>query len=115
KKKKAVKPADSAPYTIETDDDDNETGYTLFTFKARASGVSKKTGEAWKRKIPLFNAAGVPLTDVLIGGGTEGKISYSIRPYYTATLGAGVSLQLEGVQVLKLVEYGSKNADSLGF
>ena len=116
REKKKIKKADAA-YTAEEDEDGNETGCFLFNFKMTASGVSKKTGNEWTRVCPVFDAKRKPidLKAVKIGGGSIVKVAYEASPFYTAALGAGVSLRLEAVQVLELHEWGNKDASAFGF
>jgi hypothetical protein len=105
-----VKLADT-PYT-----ENEKTGRLEFNFKMWASGEVKKTGEKFTQKPTIFDASGTPITKVLrIGGATELKVSYEIVPFYTAKVGAGVTLRLKAVQILKLVEFGGANADYFGF
>lgn len=93
------------------------TGDVEFNFKTRASGVSKKNNKAWNRKVPIFDAKGKPVPEsVDPWGGSEGIIAFTFGSYFTATAGAGLSLRLEAVQVLKLVAGGGgASADSYGF
>jgi len=122
-KSKAKTPAEAKkweiknhPYRMLEDDDGNETGELAIKFTAKASGVSKKDGKKWERKVPVFDAVGTPLTDVNVGGGSIGKISYTIIPYATSTsVGAGIKLALEAVQVVELKEFGTQNAKGFGF
>jgi ssDNA-binding protein len=108
-KAKKIKPAD-APYQ------EDEDGSTLFNFKMTASGISKKTEKPWTRKPAVFDAKGKPLSeDIRIGAGSVVKVSFEMSPFYTALIGAGVSLRLEGVQVIELVEYTGGTATSYGF
>lgn len=116
-KGKKIKMSD-APYKAVTNDKDEETGEIKFSFKMTASGEYKtgaKKGEKWTARPQMFDAKAQPLKDVKVGGGTEGRVSYEIMPFYTALVGAGVSLRLKAVQILKLVEYGNKDAKSYGF
>lgn len=117
KAKKAVKPCEDKPYRIETDEDDDPTGNVVFNFKMQASGVNKKTGESFTRKPALFDAKGLPLpAGTKIGGGSEAKVSFEFYEFPpSGKTGAGVSLRLEGVQIIKLVEWGSNNIDYYGF
>lgn len=112
--KKAAKiKAGPLPYEI-----DEDTGTVLLKAKRKASGVSKKSGKPWKITIPIFDAKGKPLNDkqLRIGAGSEGRISFELREYFTDLAGAGVSLSLEGVQLTKFVEYvGGASASALGF
>lgn len=108
---KRVKRADT-PY-MEQDD-----GTIEINFKMKAAGIRKKDGKPWSRRPAIFDGQGnyIP-TDRLpqIGGGTEGKVSFEIGPFYTALVGAGVSLRLNAVQILSLVEYGGGTAEEYGF
>ena len=86
-------------------------------FKMTASGTSKKTGKDWKRQPALFDAKGKPLTgkNIKIGGGTIGKVSDELMKWGTLQLGASVKLALEGVQIIELKEWGTRDAKSFGF
>lgn len=108
KELKAIKQCDDKPYRIETDDDDNPTGNVLFNFKMTASGKSRKTGKDFTMQPALFGKSGSPLTAELaktIGGGSVAKVSFEIAPFQQVKTGVGVSLRLQGVQILELVEW----------
>lgn len=106
---KKLKPAD-LPYTL-----DDETEEHKFSFKMQATGVSKKTKEEFTQRPVLFDAKLAPMPDdAKIGGGSEGYVSFEFNKFYTALVGAGVSLRLKGVQVTKLVEFGA-DAGYYGF
>lgn len=95
------------------DDEGNETGEIDFNFKMKASGV-KKDGSPWTMKPDLFDATGAKLDpNVRIFGGSKVRVAYTVGEYDKA-IGTGISLRLEGVQVIKLVE-GSRDASSYGF
>src|SRR2546430_7864611 len=82
----------------------------------RASGVSNETKQSWQRRHAIFDAKGKPVTDVNIGAGTEGKVAFTILPFYTALVGAGVSLRLEAVQIIKLAASSAeRTAADYGF
>ena len=117
KKKKAIKPAADKPYKNVTDDEGNETGQVQFNFKMGAGGISAKTKLPWSRRPNLFDSKGKPLdpTKANIGGGSLVKVAFELFPFYTPLVGAGVSLRLTAVQVLKLVEYNGRDAKSFGF
>jgi hypothetical protein len=93
----------------------NDEGKLEATFKLKAVGKSSKTGNTWTQKPAIFDAKGKPaeLTET-IWGGTKGKVSYQIIPYYTAMIGAGVTLRLKACQILELVT-GQSGGDSYGF
>lgn len=106
-KAKKLKLAD-APYSEE------ENGDIVFNFKMKHK-ITPKGKEAFTQKPAVVGADLTPIADtVRIGGGSEGKVSYDIRPY-TLKNEVGVSLRLIGVQVLKLVEYSGRSAESMGF
>jgi hypothetical protein len=105
------------PIKEELDEDDDPTGRIIIgPFKMRARGVTKD-GREWERECPVFDGAGKPvdLEAVSIWGGSILNICYFIDTYYTAALGAGVSLKLEAVQVLELRSGKAKTAAGFGF
>ncbi|MDY0214968.1 MAG: hypothetical protein RBS24_05635 [Bacilli bacterium] len=108
-KKKPPKVLDT-PYYL-----DEETNEYEVSFKSKYSWVDKVTKEVKTRDIPIFNSAGAIIKnrDLKVGNGTTMRVSFVIDPFHTA-LGVGVSLKLEAVKILNLVEYGA-NADSYGF
>lgn len=94
---------------------DEDTGMVTATFKAKASGVSKKDNKPWKRIVPVFDRFGAVMPqETKLGSGSEMKVSFSAEPFHTA-VGYGCSLRLEAAQVSKLVEWGSGNAAMFGF
>lgn len=115
KKKVEAKAAD-LPIFEEVDEDGNETGNTVASFKSTASGVSKKTGKPWKRTIPLFDAVGNAMRK-LVYGGSKLIVAYSASPWVNPKAEYGVKLQIEAVQVLELVSEGGaqRSSSSFGF
>lgn len=106
---KKVKVAD-APYSA---DEDNGTVEINFKLKAK---VTMQSGDSFEQKPALFDAKGKPLADVNVGGGSKIKVSYECVPFYTALIGAGISLRLRAVQVIDLVEFsGGADAGAYGF
>jgi hypothetical protein len=78
-------------------------------------GKNKETGEEYSRKPTLFDAAGKE-EDVNIGGGSKLKVAVVPYCWYTASLGAGITLQPKAVQVLDLVTWGDGgSAQAYGF
>lgn len=106
---KKIREADS-PIT------ENEDGSITLKFKLKAK-VTPKNGEPFEQRPALFDAKGKPLDNsVKIGGGTKMKVSFEIVPFYTALVGAGLSLRLKAVQVIDLVEYsGGGDGSAFGF
>lgn len=98
------------------DEEGNHTGQWALTTKMIASGVSKKTGKPWNRQLPLFTGKGEP-TNALITGGSEVVISCLPDPYYNPKdKSVGVTLRLEGVQIVRLRDAGgNKDASGFGF
>lgn len=116
-KAKKINACSDKSYSMEKDDDDNETGNVLFSFKMKASGKSRKTGEEFTQRPALFDATGNPLSqDTKVGGGSVVRVSFELLEFFQNTkIGAGVTLRLKGVQVIKLVEWGSGDAAYHGF
>lgn len=106
-------------YTPEYDDDEEPTGYFLFNFKMVASGTYKKgpkAGQKWTRKPALFDAKGKPLPKAVEPwGGSTAKVSFEVGSYFTTAAGAGISLRMQAVQVLDLIQGGERSAKSYGF
>lgn len=104
-KGKKIKRADP-PYKQE------ESGEYVFHFKMTASGEYE--GKKYTQRPVIADSKGTvidPKVPLKIGSGTEMKVSFQLYPWWTALLGAGVSLRLKGAQILKLVEY----SQDLGF
>tara|TARA_R100001129_G_scaffold185899_1_gene175625 strand:+ start:2370 stop:2990 length:621 start_codon:yes stop_codon:yes gene_type:complete len=111
-KGKRVKKADP-PYFMELDDDGNETGNVIFKLKQKAE-ITSKTGQTIEIKVRLFDAHGKPMMNTNVWGGSKIKASGTLMPYYSPTLGVGVSMKLAACQVIELVTKES-NAESFGF
>ncbi|AZD21246.1 N-acetylmuramoyl-L-alanine amidase [Pseudomonas chlororaphis subsp. aurantiaca] len=93
-----------------------ETGveYLLFHFKAGGRYTDKKTGQVVERKIAHFDNRGLALPpDHLLTTGTVARISVFISPFYTTLLGAGVTLRIRAVKVVK--EAPTAQAQDFGF
>lgn len=95
---------------------ENEDGSITLKFKLNAK-VTPKNGEPFEQRPALFDAKGTPLgLDTKIGGGTKMKIAFECAPFYTALIGAGISLRLKAAQVIELVEYsGGGDGSAYGF
>lgn len=101
------------PYDDEVDEAGNPTGRYLVTFKAKASGTSRKTGKRWQRTIPQFDATGSSC-NVDVWGGSTIKVAYELKGYKGGS-NYGVKLYLEGVQIIDLVNGSNRSASSFGF
>lgn len=116
KKKKVI--VRQFPYSMETDDDGEETGKVVLKLKQNAFFKDKKTGEDRAAFVALFDAAGKPINrdKVMVYGGSVGIASFTTRPYLVdSTNGAGISLDLKAVQVLQLVTSQERSSSSYGF
>lgn len=116
RKIKKAEPSYSREYDPQTGED---TGNWLFNFKMKASGVSKRTGRPWERKPAIFDAQRKPISGLKENGeiwnGTQLRVAYELRPFYSPSFGAGCSQILEAVQILKLVSGTVRTADDYGF
>lgn len=119
KKLKSVQPN---PLFTEIYDKETEqpTGDIEFNFSMPASGTYKKgpkEGQKWTAKPHLFDAKGQKITNPpAIWGGTTGRVSFEMRPYFVPGTGAaGLSLRLIGAQIINLVSGGERSASSMGF
>ncbi len=93
--------------------EDND-GMIQLKLKVKAVGKTK-AGEEYSRAPKIFGADGKPL-EANIGGGSRIKVAVVPYFWYTASLGAGITLQPKAVQVLDLVTWGDGgSAESYGF
>jgi hypothetical protein len=104
----------TVPY-VEVVEDGNQTGELEFKFKQKKI-IQTKNGPI-EKKVVMFDANNKPIVEkLLVGNGSDVKVAYDPKPYYTPTQGASVSLKLVGVQILNLVPYNNDDsAESLGF
>lgn len=101
----------------EDEETGEETGRKIIKAAMKHSGISKKTGKKWTRYPDYFNAAGKQLKNPPgIGAGSELKMNIELYPYYAANdKTVGCTFRLNGVQILKLVSFGQRDAGSYGF
>ena len=103
--KKAQKPkkkAGNKPYT------ENDDGLIEIKFKQNAV-IETKSGDTFEKTVAILDSKGKPANlKVQVGNGSTMKACYSIRPYdYN---GCGLSLDLNAVSIVDLVEYdGTSN------
>lgn len=113
-------------YTVDRDDEGNETGYVIIKTKLNATGEDKKTGETWTNEPKLFDAEGEPMPkSVQIWSGSKVIVAGTVNTYAFVKkldkksgkreIAVGVSLKCRGVQVIKLVSGGGQTAESFGF
>ena len=115
KEKKGKKPtAYDLPIEDDVDEEGDETGATVFKFKAK-SGGERKDGKSWSRKLPLYDAKGKP-TSVKVYSGSTIRVSFVAMPWVNPKLEYGVKLGMEAVQIIDLITGGgNQSADSYGF
>jgi hypothetical protein len=106
--KKAPKKAD-LPIKMVVDEDGNETGEVDIKFKLKSQGGSGD--KTWTQKPALFDSQGKPMKDK-VGGGSIIKVGTEIAPFFTPTIGVGVTLRLKAVQVIDLQEYSGSSSES---
>lgn len=99
-----VKTMKNYPWKAELEKDtDEETGKEIFNFKMY--GQSK---DGSKRRVPMFDAKNNPLPrDFRLTSGSEIIVLGAANPF--KELGGGVSLYLNGVQVIKYVPFVAGN------
>jgi hypothetical protein len=97
-----------------TDEAGEETGEHDFKFKLKAR-VETRRGDVFTQQVRLFDSKGTPMNED-VGGGSRIRVAGEINPWYTASLGFGLSLWVRAVQVIDLVEPKSGgSATSFGF
>lgn len=115
KQVKAFKAGDKSWRKVE-DDDGNPTGEMEINFKMKAIIRKKDSDEFWEQRPAIFDSKGVELKPVpRIGGGSKLRINFEINPFYTAKVGATLSLRMRAVQLIELVEFSHGDAKSYGF
>lgn len=93
---------------------EDQNGDIVFKFKTKAT-IKTKAGDVVKRTVPVFDAKGKPV-DVTIGNGSVVRVAFQIVPYWKSSTNNGLSLYLDAVQIIELVEYkGGGNAAAYGF
>ncbi len=101
-------------YSVVTGDNGEETGEFDFKFKLKHR-VEPRRGDAYEQTVALFDAQGTPMKDH-VGGGSKLRINGLLNPWYTASLGFGVSLWIKAAQIIELVEgAGGGSSKSFGF
>ncbi|UCR91185.1 putative ssDNA binding protein [Ralstonia phage RpT1] len=112
-KGKAPKAADLPFY------EDDEDGTYVFTFKSKASFISKKPGsegETVNRTIPIWqgNKRLKPEEVPKFGEGSKVRVSFVAADFFTAAVGAGITLRLEAVKLIQAVEYTGGGSNPFG-
>jgi hypothetical protein len=84
-----------------------------FKLKAKAGNEEK----SWEQKPVIFDSAGTAMqTPPNVGSGSKVKVAFEVVPFFTAMVGAGISLRMKAVQIVELREYvPGDNFDAYGF
>jgi len=101
----------STPWKREEDDNGDVTGNIIFTFKN--TNKQLRDGTIWDRKPALVDGKLRPLTNVEPGGGSIMKVATELY-FWNMNGRHGVTLQINAVQVIKLVEYTPED-ETTGF
>ena len=115
RQKMAIKEADRS-YSEELSDDGVPTGYVLFNFKRKASGVTKQ-GKKWRWDSVVFDAKGKPIInpDYQVWSGSKIRVAFELAPFASGA-GVGCSQKIVAVQIVELATGGqSRDASAYGF
>lgn len=113
--KRKLKEHGSRPYKPALDGEENEIpGEFIFSFKTAAARKDKTTETFTPLRLPVFDPAGKPVTQEVLGGSVC-QVGFRLRPWYTPGLGFGLKAELQAVQVHELVTAGGQSADAYGF
>lgn len=113
-KGKKIREAD-LPIKPVVDEEGDETGEHLLRVKMNAK-FKDKDGKEIVASPAFFDAKGKPIELDTLWGGSIIRVAFTIVPFYTAIAGAGISLRLRGVKVIKLsAGNGGANAEAYGF
>lgn len=119
-RKKLGKVTQNPLYNVVYDPDtEEETGEVVMKFACRHSYKDKKTDETKLLPKPdIFDAYKRPAKGVDPWSGTTARVAFSIEEggyFIPGTGAAGLRMRLDAVQIIDLVEGGSRSADSYGF
>ncbi|QDP60617.1 MAG: putative helix-destabilizing protein [Prokaryotic dsDNA virus sp.] len=108
---------DGLPWSDEEDRETGEpTGNVLIRTKLKARVFVKSTGKVFDQRPKAFDTQGKLIPEMpAVGPGSKVKIAGQVNCWHTSK--AGMSLWLEAVQIIDLVEsnFGGDTADSFGF
>jgi hypothetical protein len=93
-----------------------EDGRIAIKFASYAKGTDAKTKETFDRVIPIYGKDGKPWDRTKeIGNGSLLEIAWFGSAYNSPTNGAGATLRLKAVRVVKHVARAGKGAEGYGF
>lgn len=113
KKKAKVVPV----HRMEEDDEGDETGREILNFKMRHKVTRKRDNKEFKLWPTVMNAKREILKVVPnVSGGSVLRVSFEVNPYFNEKDSEfGLSLRMVAVQIIDLVEFGSRTADRNDF
>ena len=103
------------PYRNDVDPDTGEeNGDVVFRFLQ--DKTREKDGKILEFSIAVFDAKGTPIKAgaIKVGSGTTCRVAFTIFPYVAGNK-CGVSMRPQAVQILNLVEWNGRDAESFGF
>ncbi len=113
-RKKELKRATTSPFSSELRDDGSATGNVIISFKDTASYKDKVSGNVIQKRLRIVDSQKKDVKQE-VWGGSEIKLAYIFKPWYTAALGFGMGLRPMAVQVISLVSKGDGGAALGGF
>ncbi len=106
------------PYNNEYDKDNRLTGRIVFKFKSKFEYLDKVSGKMMPINIDRFDKAGKATTVEALGKVGSGSILkvnwFPISFYNSASESAGISMKINAVQFIDIVEFGA-DAGQFGF
>jgi len=92
-------------YSVDTDDDGNETGNFIFKFKG-STNFTKKDGTVVEKKVKAFDSKAKPIQMPSVYTGSTIRVEFVPISYYNpSNRTSGISLRILSVQVLDLVTF----------
>lgn len=112
--KKTLKRSNTSPFKPETREDGTETGNVILKFKIGGTYKDKASQQTVTRRLRVVDSQKKDVKGE-VWGGSEIKVAFMFRPWFTPALGFGVGLKPVAVQVLKLVTKGDGSNAVDGF
>jgi hypothetical protein len=91
------------PWHKELGDDGMATGGWIVKYKLKALIRPKNGNAPFSKSVAVVDAKGKAFTNADVGAGSTIRCKSEMFPWFTATMGAGVTMQLVAVQVIDLV------------
>lgn len=106
-------------YREEVDDNGFSTGRIFVKLKKKAK-IKTKDGKILQTKVAVFDRYNQPMSEEVVKKASSGSImkcAFKVSPYFVpAGAKAGISLQLDAVQIIEAKEWtGKKSAADYGF